>query len=167
MPTHPVTHTIMIDNPELEEHYRKYESVAGLMDEQEAMAEVLLGNASYVRRFKMPKYNGPVSMLREPKVAVRYMNQLGIPSSKTAHSDRATYMNALVRTLDQAWQKLVTECAEMFGDHGPTVSGVYRSHFPEGAKNRLRFLAHGMQMAAEAERLHDFLTKTRSPLFSW
>ncbi len=158
------SYAIKIGEPEIERHFEDYVRKGST---EEAMAEILLGDPSYARRFRLPKHNGPVSMLREPLVAVRHAQELGIPGSKSAHSQRASYFQELFSVLDNAWQELVKQCVELFGKEGPLVSGIYRSHFPPDAKDRLRFLAHGMQMAAEARRLHDYLTKTRSPYFTW
>lgn len=155
--------SVTIEPAEIESHYQQY--VRGGADEA-SMAEVLLGDPSYVKRFRMPKYNGPVNMLREPNVAIRHMNELGIPGSKTAHRERASYFQDLRAALDTAWQDLVNRCVRMFGGGGPLISGVYRGHFPDAAKDRLRFLSHGATMATDAERLHHTLTKTRSPRFT-
>jgi len=150
---------------ELERHYKQFRNFSS-GDELDAFASVLLGDLSYARRLHMPKYNNPVTILRVPQAAVRYAHQLGIPTSKSAHAQRADYFDELARRLDDAWQDLVTRCRSLFGDHGPLVSGIYRDHFPVQAQNRLRFLAHGKTMAGDAARLHRYLSKTRSPLFS-
>lgn len=150
--------------PELELHYQEY--LRGHETEQ-ALAAGILGDSSYVKRFHMPKHNGPVSMLREPKVAIRYAQKLGIPQSKSAHAQRAEYFQALRTTLHGVWSDLVRRCVEIFGNRGPLVSGIYRSHFPEPAKRRLRFLNQGYNLATDAWKLHHEITKSRSPYFTW
>lgn len=167
MSTHPVTHSVTIDDPELEEHYRKYESDAHRANNDELLAELLLGDASYVRLFRFPKYSVPVDMLREHRVALRHAHELGLPRSKEAHRQRAEYFRDVSARLGKAWDELVDTCVQLYGDHGPLVSGVYRDHFPREAKDRLRFLTRGKQATQDASRLHDFLTKTRSPYFTW
>ncbi len=150
--------------PDLERAYERYVRGGGT---REAMAVALLGDSSYTQKFHMPKWNRTVDMLEDPQVAVRHMNELGIPGSKSAHRERATHFHDLKKLLDDTWQELVDLCVELTGKEGPLVSGIYRSHFPPPAKDRLRFLSHGTTMASDAERLHLALTKTRSPLFSW
>jgi len=156
----------MIDlelSSDLERHFRQYASGG---ESRELMADLLLGDDSYVERLPMPKYNGPVCMLTEPRVAVRYANKLGVSTSKHAHALREDYFRELATSLEVAWNDLVDRCVRLFGKPGPLVSGVYRSHFPDEAKDRLRFLAHGKVMAADAARLHHYLSTTRSPLFT-
>jgi len=150
--------------PELERHYQQYLHHG---QSEKALAETLLGDRTYVERVRMPKYNGPVNMLREPRVAIQYAQQFSIPSSKSAHRQRADYFLELMATLHQAWNGLADRCIQLYGEDGPLVSGVYRDHFPEPAKNRLRFLAHGRAMANDAYKLHTYLTKTNSPYYRW
>jgi hypothetical protein len=163
MPIRLIPESALELEPELERHYQQYERLHGGED---ALAKVLLGDTTYVERVSMPKHNGTTTILREPRAAVRHANRLGIPTSKDAHRQRAEYFEALATTLDGAWQELVSRCVELFGKHGPLVSGIYRDHFPPEAKARLRFLSHGHTMAVDAQRLHHHLATTRSPLFS-
>jgi hypothetical protein len=155
---------LTLDDPEIERHFQDY--VRKGADER-AVAEVLLGDASYVERLPMPKYNGPTTILREPSAAVRYAQRLGIPGSKSAHRQREEYFTALHATLKGAYDLLYTYCIGRYGSQGPIVSGIGRSHFPESAKERLRFLNQGINMADDARRLHLYLTKSRSPYFTW
>lgn len=148
--------------PELERHFEQYERLGG---DLRAMAITLLGDETYVRQVKMPKWSSTVDMLREHKVAVRHGSSWGIPTSKDAHRQRAEYFAGVAETLQAAWDDLVERAVALFGDHGSLISGCYRDHFPPPVKNRLRFLAHGRTMAKDAERLHLYLSKTRSPLF--
>lgn len=110
------SYAIKIGDPEIERHFEDYIRKG---DTEEAMAEVLLGDTSYVRRLRMPKYNGPVNMLREPAVAVRHAHELGIPGSKSVHAQREAYFQELFDVLDNAWQELVKQCVGLFGNEGP------------------------------------------------
>lgn len=161
--TSPVNPPSMELEPEIERHFTAYRDTGST---REAMALVLLGDETYVRRTRMPKWNVEVDMLREPKVAVRYNTSWGIPTSKSAHRQRAEYFDNIAFTLSQAWHDLVRRASNTYGEHGSLVSGVYRDHFPGEVKDRLRFLAHGQTMVADAVRLHTYLANTRSPLFS-
>lgn len=144
---------------------RLFDQFVRLGGDERAIAITLLGDEVYVRQAKMPKMNVPVNMLRDPRVAVRYNVSWGIPTSKDAHRQRTEYFAGVAETLQAAWDDLVNRAVALFGDHGSLISGCYRDHFPPPVKDRLRFLAHGRTMAKDAERLHLYLSKTRSPLF--
>ena len=148
--------------PELEQMFQQYKREGGTT---EAMSRTLLGDDVYVRRVRMPKWNVPVTMLMEPKVAIRYNTSWGIPTSKSAHSQRADMFVDLAQKLTDEWNATVSLAAEAYGDQGSLISGVYRDHFPDSVKDRLRFLAYGSTMAKDAARLHEYLSTTRSPLF--
>jgi hypothetical protein len=134
--------------------------------QQHDLEKIVLGDAFYGQRFKMPKYNGPVTMLAEPKVAVRYANTLRIPTSKAAHSMRAEHFRNQHNEIENTYHQLVKLACDTFGDHGPLVSGIVHDHFPQDVKDRLRFLSTARNLTGDATRLHDYLSKTRSPLFS-
>jgi hypothetical protein len=120
----------------------------------------------YAREVKMPKYNGTVNMLEEPKVAIKYANAWGIPTSKSAHSQRAEYFRSLTRIFNDNYDDFLMKAIERYGSgNGALISSVYRNHFPDDLKNRLRFLSHGLIQIRSAIRLHVYLSKTRSPLF--
>jgi hypothetical protein len=174
--TPPATGLLKIGDSGLEKDFHKFEKLKkttsenrvhalGYPDER-ALAEVILGDQNYTKRFRMPKYNGGVSMLRDHKVAIKYASELGIPASKSAHSQRADHYDTLAKRFNRAWQDLVKRASKKFGDPGPFtgpfISGVYREHFPGAVKDRLRFLAHGETMLKDATRLHQALSKTRS-----
>lgn len=129
-------------------------------------SEAVLGDSNYERRFKMPGWNILVSMLMEPKVAVRHFDTLGVSTSKAAHSQRADHFRSLRTKFEASYQDLITAALKEYGNgDGVAISGIYRSHFPESVKDRLRFLAHGKSMLTDAVRLHEHLSKSRSPLF--
>ena len=134
-------------------------------ERSQIMARHVLGDDIYDRQVRMPKYNNTVSMLREPKVAIRHALDWGIPTSKSAHAQKADFFADLASKMDAEWNATVSLAVEAYGDQGSLISGVYRDHFPDDVKQRLRFLAHGKNLAADAARLHDYLSKTRSPLF--
>ena len=144
----------------LERMYQTYQRKRG-----SSIAETVLGDTSYERKFKMPKWNILVSMLQEPKVAIRYGHTLGIPTSKDAHRQRAEYFTELYHELGTTHNQLGTLASEIYGDHGPLVSGIIHNHFPPDIKNRLRFLSDAKNLVGDAARLHEYLSKTRSPLF--
>jgi hypothetical protein len=152
---------------EMEKTYQAYKSVrriGGQLDDAK-VAEVILGDPMYGRRVKMPKWNGPVTMLQEPKVALRYAGSWGIPTSKAAHRQRSEYFARLYGEYDETKSDLVNYACDTYGDHGPLVSGVVHDHFPEYVKDRLRFLSRASNEISDAQRLHAFLSKTKSPSF--
>jgi hypothetical protein len=173
--------------PELEQMFsdcqRELEaaSAGGYHPEDRAQIEArhILGDDIYVRQAHMPKWNGTVSMLREPKVAIRYAVAWGISTSKSDHAQKADFFDNLAQKMDDEWNSTVNLAVEIYGEvpsgaksskgsfpQGTLISGVYRDHFPESVKQRLRFLTAGKNLASSACRLHMFLSKTRSPLFS-
>jgi hypothetical protein len=144
--------------PELEQMFQLYQ-------QNHNLTLSVLGDELYDRQVRMPKHNGPVSMLDEPRVALRHVFDWGIPTSKSAHAQRADFFRDLARKIDDEWQATVSLAVEAYGKEGSLISGVYRDHFPEDVKDRLRFLSHGKSLATDAARLHEYLSKTRSPRF--
>lgn len=134
-------------------------------DSAQIMARHVLGDDVYEHRAHMPGWNGTVSMLQEPKVAIRHAHDWGIPTSKSAHAQRADFFANLAQKLDNEWNSTVDLAVAAYGSCGSLISGIYRDHFPSDVKNRLRFLSHGKNLAVDAARLHQYLSKTRSPLF--
>lgn len=149
-------------NPEMETVYQKY---ADGPEDDESRAEIVLGDRLYGKRVRMPKWNFPVSMLSDPKVAVKYAVSWNIPTSKNAHRQRTEYFEQLNRDYQQTYTDLVKHSFDAYGTHGPLISGIVRSHFPDDVKNRLRFLSRAVNMTASAARVHAQLSKSRSPLF--
>ena len=147
----------------LERMYRQHQRPGGSLREKEA--EIILGDFIYERRARMPKYNGPVTMLMEPRVALKYAAAWNIPTSKSAHRQRAEHFTELYHEIGRTYAELVKFACEEYGDHGPLVSGIVHNHFPIDVKNRLRFLSTAKNMVGDAARLHEYLAKTRSPLF--
>ena len=158
-----------IDSPELEDIFLTFQPIeerrqGGTMDDVLALA--LLDDPTYTRTVKMPKWNMRVDMLQEPKVAVKYAHAWGIPTSKSVHAQRADFYESLYDLMDKAYDDLVRRALDKYGQGGsPLISGIVSEHFPAGVKDRLRFLAHGKHVVKQAVRLHDYLSKTRSPLF--
>ena len=135
-------------------------------DKTQIMARHILGDDIYERQVHWRGYNGTVSMLREPKVAIRYALDWGIPTSKSAHAQKADFFRELAQKMDYEWNAAVDLALKAYGDGtGSLISGVYRDHFPNDVKDRLRFLTRGKNLSADAARLHDYLSKTRSSLF--
>lgn len=153
-----------INNKMIEEMFEAYKrSKQGNGD----LSRIVLGDEVYEKRFKMPKWNIMPNMLMEPKIAIRYNTSIGIPTSKEAHRHRAITYKGLQGMFETAYGKLVDAAHAAHGEgDGRYISGIIRSHFPEGVKDRLRFLAHGKSMLSDAVRLHENLSKTRSPLFT-
>jgi len=162
--------------PELEHLYQEYHrQVEGLEykpyspgKSPEIMARILLGDEQYEKRVRMPKWNVDVSMLMEPKVALRHGISWGLISpSKHGNELKVDHFEDLARKLKDEWDDVVSLAAKEYGDHGSLISGVYRDHFPDDVKDRLRFLAStaGASLASRAAHLHRYLSKTHSPQF--
>jgi len=137
------------------------------VEPRRALATAIFGDDIYVHTIKLRGYNGDVDMLREPKVAVRRALQWSIPTSKHAHALRAQGLDEVSRAMEEEYQYVIDAALKRYGDgNGRLISGVIRDHFPDNVKNRLRFLAHGLPLVKDAERLHKYLSKTRSPIFT-
>ena len=133
-----------------------------------SLTEAVLGNEPiYTRRFRMPKFNNPVTALQTADVAIRHHNELGIPTSKHAHTLRADFLRDLKRRFDKEGTRLFREGKKAYGtyEHGPLISGGFHEHWPTALKDKLRFLAHGETKLSDAIQLHQKLSKTRSSAF--
>jgi hypothetical protein len=154
--------------PELEQAFKEYQRLEKRRSTGTSttnMATVLLGDLSYGRPLKMPGWTVPVTMLQEPKIAIRYWNTLGIPTSKAAHRQRADSFRDLCREVENEIRDVAAFAYNTYGEKGPLTSGCLQEHFPQHIKDRLRFLNHGHTMLGDAVRLHDYLATTRSPQF--
>lgn len=135
-------------------------------DRAQIMARHILGDDIYERQVTARGWTGEVTMLMEPKVAIKHALDWGIPTSKSAHVQKADFFSNLTQKMDREWNATVDMAIAAYGNGtGSLISGVYRDHFPDDVKNRLRFLHHGKNLAADAARLHNYLSKTHSPLF--
>lgn len=125
----------------------------------------VLGDPAYSRRFRMRGWNKMPSMLDSVDVAIRHRDELGIPTSKHAHRLRAEHFKELRAKFDDERRRLLRQGELAHGTNGPMISGGFHEDWPETTKERIRFLAHGATALAEAEHLHEALSKTRSPAF--
>lgn len=125
----------------------------------------ILGDPMYVRRFKMPKWNIKPSVLQDASVAIRHHNELGIPTSKHAHRLRVHHFLALRTRFEAEHQRLLGRAERAYGKQGPLIAAGLREHWPDDVKDRIRFVAQGSTTLGDAARLHDALSKTRSPAF--
>jgi hypothetical protein len=148
---------------EMESVYQAYKNRPPL---NVTAAEVILGDPIYARLTRMPKWNGPVTMLQEPMVAIRYARSWEIPTSKMDHRQRAELFKQLNGEYAKTYDELVRYACDAYGDHGPNVSGIVHGHFPTNVKDRLRFLSRAVNMTSDAHRLHELLSKTKSPNFT-
>jgi hypothetical protein len=151
----------VLSSPELEDSFERFSRAKT----EEQIADVILGDPIYGKRFKVPMMNGPQLLVRSPIVATRLNTSIGITTSKEAHRHRAEFFNEAAKKFDDEWQQIVTEARQLYGDQGPLVSGVFRSHFPEYVKARLRFLTQAHNLCQDAAQFHQHLSKSRSPLF--
>lgn len=154
-------------SPDFEKAFQEYqEGIDRGFSPRKVLATSILGDENYTRTISLRGYNGDVDMLREPRVAVRRANQWGIPTSKHAHRLRADHFEEIAAAMETEYKATINAALDCYGEgNGRLISGVIRDHFPDGVKNRLRFLAHGLPMVKDAVRLHRYLAKTRSPLF--
>lgn len=126
---------------------------------------VLGDDPLYTRRYRMPKWNTLVTALQEPDVAIRYHNELGIPTSKQAHAARVDTLRDLKRRFEAEHARLLREGEKAYGTNGPYVSGGFHEDWPSIVKDKIRFLGQGTTKISDAIALHQKLSKTRSPAF--
>ena len=159
---------LQYDDSEIEQMFKKSggsEGSKGTLAEHAKTVTAILGDPMYAREFKMPKWSRRVTVLDTPDVAIRHWSELGIPRSKNAHAGRADYFRDLRSRFETEHARLINEGEQAYGTNGPVISGGFHRDWPEALKDRIRFLAHGSTMLSAATRLHEALSKSRSPVF--
>ena len=152
------------DDSEIEQMFKKSGS-KGTLGEHDKTVTAVLGDPMYARQFKMPKWNRKVTVLDTPDVAIRHWNELGIPRSKHAHALRADTFRDLRSRFEAEHQRLLHEGEQTYGKNGPLIAGGFREDWPAALKDRIRFVSYGKSLLSDATRLHDALSKSRSPVF--
>jgi hypothetical protein len=154
-------------SPDFEKAFLEYqEQIDRGLRPRMVLANTILGDTSYTNQVRMPGYNGDVDMLHEPRVAIKHANNWGIPTSKHAHRLRADHFEEIASAIENEHINFLDAARRRFGNgDGVWISGEFLSHFPNGVKNRLRFLSHGLPMVQDAVRLHRYLSKTKSAQF--
>jgi len=146
-------------DPDIERMFKKGGS------DHDRMVLAVLGDPMYAKRFKMPKWNIKPTVLDTPDVAIKHWNELGIPRSKNAHAQRADYFRDLRSRFQAEHKRLLSEGDRLYGANGPVISGGFHEDWPKDLKDRIRFAAHGSTLLGDAVRLHEALSKSRSPVF--
>jgi hypothetical protein len=155
-------------SPDFEKAFLEYqEKIERGLRPRMILASTILGDTSYTDPVKMRGYNGDVDMLTEPLVAIKHAQNWGISTSKHAHSLKADHFEEIASLMEPEYNNAIDSALDRYGNgNGVSISGIIRDHFPDGVKNRLRFLAHGLTMVKDAIRLHRYLAKTRSSQFT-
>jgi hypothetical protein len=154
-------HLAGYEDAEVERLYR----AAGGATSGDAMRTAILGDPAYSRRFISRGWNIRPTILDDPQLAVRHHNVLGIPTSKSAHRQRADAFRVLQGRFQTEHRALIRRAEQQYGAHGPVISGGLHEDWPERVKERVRFVAHGIPVLESAVRLHEALAKSRSPAF--
>ena len=157
---------LQYDDPEIEQMFKKSGS-KGTIGDHDKTVIAILGDPMYVRRFKMPKWNIKPTVLTTPDVAIRHWHTLGIPTSKGAHQQRADHFRDLRNRFDAEHSRLINEGERAYGKNGSLIAGGFREDWPAALKDRIRFVNAGLGVLSDAIRLHEALSKTRSPAFQW
>lgn len=156
--------TTKYDDPEIERMFKKSGSKGTLGDHEKTVAAVL-GDKMYAKQFKMPKWNIKPTVLQTPDVAIKHWNELGIPRSKEAHRQRAEHFRDLLSRFKAEHQRLLREGEQAYGTNGPLIASGVREDWPSDLKDRIRFVSYGTTLLTDAARLHEALSKSRSPVF--
>jgi hypothetical protein len=140
---------------------QKGTSLGGLGNYEEMVTQ-LLGDAAYAERHKFPKWNIPVTVLKEPRLMKRVHPFYTM--SKEVHAGRAAHFSAKAKKYSAEHKRVAAEAEKKHGWKGPLISGVLQEHWPENVKENLRFLGHGSQIYKDAARAHHAATGARNPL---
>ncbi len=152
------------DDPEIEQMFKKSGS-KGTIGDHDKTVTAILGDPMYTKRFKMPKWNVKPTVLMAHEVAIKHWNELGIPRSKNAHAQRADYFRDLRSRFEAEHQRLISDGERAYGKNGSLIAGGFREDWPSALKDRIRFVAAGTSLLSDAARLHEALSKSRSPVF--
>ncbi len=133
----------------------------------EDLVSVILGDSAYAQRFRARGWNIHPTILQDPSLAIRHRDELGgsISRSKHAHALRADHFRDLLRRFREERGRLIRWAEATYGTRGPVISGGFHENWPDETKDWIRFLAHGETRLGEAVKLHEYLSKTRSPAF--
>lgn len=153
-----------IRDPEIARMFKESGS-KGTLGEHDKTVESILGDPMYHKHFKMPKWNRKATVLDTPDVAIKHWNELGISRSKNAHAKRAEHFRELLARFKSEHQRLLTEGERAYGKEGSVISGGFREDWPSEMKDRIRFVSYGTALLTDAARLHEALSKSRSPVF--
>lgn len=149
------------EDPEIEAMFER----AGGTTDGDTIRAIVLGDPVYNRRFRARGWNLQPTILQEHQLAIRHWNELGIPTSRHAHRQRADFFQGLRSRFQHEHRHLLRRAERDYGTSGAVVSGGFHDSWPDAVKQRVRFLAHGETMLGDAVRLHEALSKTRSPVF--
>jgi hypothetical protein len=161
---HATAATLKYEDPEIERMFKKSGS-KGTIGEHDKTVAAVLGDPMYAKKFKMPKWNIKVSVLNTPDVAIKHWNELGLPRSKHAHELRAEHFRDLRARFQAEHQRLLREGEAAHGENGPVIAGGFHEDWPSALKDRIRFVSYGSTLLGDAARLHEALSKSRSPVF--
>ena len=83
--------------------------------------------------------------------------------SKAQHEAKARAFAKRAEKIEEDYFKASESALKKYGSQGSLVSGAVRDHFPEGVKNRLRALAHGIGQLRAASVAHWEASGKRTP----
>lgn len=93
----------------------------------------------YARRFTYPKWTRTVTVLDVYQLFRRLPEFSSWDKARHERVAREYLIHALVHQRVQT--DVLTRYAAVFGDHGPLISGGFRDHWPDVAKDNARMLA--------------------------
>lgn len=155
---------LTIKDPDIAKMFKQSGS-KGTLGEHDKTVEAVLGDPMYHKHFKMPKWNRKATILDTPDVAIRHWNELGISRSKNAHAQRAEHFQGLRDQFKVEHNRLIREGERAYGENGSVIAGGFHDDWPDAIKDRIRFVSYGTTLLTDAARLHEALSKSRSPVF--
>lgn len=126
-----------------------------------ASGKTVLNDARYDQRYKRgrPVATYGETVLQNPKLMPRVFPEM----TRTQHTARARAFRAAMPHDADAWNKLVDDAVKRYGNgDGHLISGVYRSHFPEAVKTKLRYHAYAQTLLGKAAFAHETAARMRS-----
>jgi len=159
-----VPERVLRSNPHVEALYQRSKTLGrnAILDQ--------LGDTDYSSKFKVAKYNVPVSILQFiPDVYRKVSHKLSAnwPQNREEHLQRVEFWSGAVNRLTEEVNRLHNLGEKYFGGnlftHGAPVSGGFYPHWPEELKDRIRFAVTGKQDAQDALNLHLRILHPRKP----
>ena len=111
----------------------------------------------------MPKWNHKATVL-DADVAIRYWNELEITRSKNTRAAHGDFQE-LRDQFKVEHNRLIREGERAYGTNGSVIAGGFHDDWPDSIKDRIRFVSYGTTLLSDAVRLHEALSKSRSPVF--
>ena len=117
----------------------------------------VLGDPRYGEGHRYPKWNIRPTVLDEPRLFPQVFPEL----TRSDHARLAGNFERRAKEMQVDHYKAIERNEQKYGDTGPLISGGLRDHWPEDAKDEVRYLAHGYTLLSKAADAHKAATRLR------